>query len=195
MIDYLDRETETPADLRIERIGGASRPAPVTPELVDKGLASAAGLVVGCSNLFSGWAQGFEKHVNELPHFDDSVSMGAGGDPNICYYHSYWQLEPAEALVIEVTPPECDYWNFQLNNHWMESLDYRYFKIWVNKRSARLREDGSVRVVVAHQDPGVDNWIDPCGHDRGTMCWRWIRAAEHPQPRTRVVKVAEHSRE
>ena len=79
---YLDRETESPADLRIERIGGESVPSPLTAELVDKGLASAAGLVVGCSNLFAGWAKGFEKHVNELPQFDDSVSMGAGGDPN-----------------------------------------------------------------------------------------------------------------
>jgi hypothetical protein len=24
---------------------------------------------------------------------------------------------------------------------------------------------------------------------RGTMCWRWIRAADHPKPATRVVKV------
>jgi len=77
----------------------------------------------------------------------------------------------------------------------MESLDYRYFKIWVNKQSARLRADGSVRVVVAHANPGVDNWIDTCGHDRGTMCWRWIRAVEHPQPRCRVMKVGELSRD
>ena len=93
--------------------------------------------------------------------------------------------------MIEVTPPECDYWNFQLSNHWLESLDYRYFPIHVNNRTARVRDDGSVRVVVAHEDPGVDNWLHTCGHDRGTMCWRWIRAAEHPQPRTSVVKLAE----
>ena len=37
------------------------------------------------------------------------------------------------------------------------------------------------------------NWIDTCGHDRGTMCWRWIRAAAHPQPRTRIVGVDELS--
>jgi hypothetical protein len=188
---YLDRETETPADLRIERIGGERQPAPLSAEIVDKGLAQAAGLVVGCSNLFSGWARGFQKHTNELPRFDDSVSMGAGGDPNICYYHSYWQLGPEEALVVDVTPPECRSWNFQLDNHWMESLDYRYHRIHVNKHTAKYAADGSVRIVVAHSDPGVDNWIDTAGHAQGTMCFRWIGAPDHPQPLTRVVKISE----
>ena len=95
--------------------------------------------------------------------------------------------------MTEVTPPDCDHWNFQLNNHWMESLDYRYFPVWVNKHTARYRRDGSVRVVVAHEDPRVGdaNWIDTCGHERGTMCWRWIRAQDLPQPQTRVVQLAQ----
>jgi hypothetical protein len=188
---FLDRTSETPAELRIERVGGDGQPLPLTAERVDKGLASAAGLVVGCANLFSGWAQGFRKHVNELPKFDDSISMGAGGDPNICYYHSYWQLGPEEALVIEVTPPECRSWNFQLDNHWMESLDYRYHRISLNKHTARREPDGSLRIVVAHADPEHPNWIETAGHRQGTMCFRWIRADEHPQPRTRVVKLSE----
>jgi len=48
-----------------------------------------------------------------------------------------------------------------------------------------------VQVVVAHRDPGVDNWISTAGHDRGTMCWRWVRADDHPQPQTRVVPLSE----
>jgi hypothetical protein len=109
--------------------------------------------------------------------------------PHIVYFHGYWALAEDEALVIEVTPPDCDYWNFQLNNHWMESLDYRYFRVCVNKHGARLEPDGSVRIVVARADPGTGNWIDTCGHDRGTMCLRWVRASDHPQPRTKVVKL------
>ncbi|MCA9505345.1 MAG: DUF1214 domain-containing protein [Spirochaetaceae bacterium] len=188
---FLDRDTEKPADLVIERIGGDGKPATLTPEALDAGLQRAQGLVVGCAALFSTWAKGFQAHTNELPKFDDSISMGAGGDPNICYYHSYWSLGPEEALVIEVTPPECDSWNFQLDNHWMESLDYRYYRIHVNKHTATYEPDGSVRIVVAHEDPGVPNWIHTVGHRQGTMCFRWIRAEEHPQPRTRVVKRSE----
>ena len=154
----MERDAETPADLRIERIGGEKRPSALTPELVDKGLASAAGMVVGCANLFAGWAKGFQAHTNQLPKFDDSVSMGAGGDPNICYYHSYWQLGPEETLVIEVTPPECRSWNFQLDNHWMESLDYRYYRVTINKHTAAYEPDGSVKIIVAPADPEHSNW-------------------------------------
>ena len=50
-------------------------------ESLDESLKQASGLVLACSSLFSGWAQGFKaNHNNELPKFDDSVSMGAGGD-------------------------------------------------------------------------------------------------------------------
>ena len=193
---FLDRENEHPADLVLERIGASDKPQPLTVEKLDKGLAAAAGLVVGCSALFANWAHGFKSHANQLPKFDDSVSMGAGGDPNICYHHSYWELGPEEALVIEAMPPECDSWNFQLNNYWMESLDYRFHTIHVNKHTAHYREDGSVQIVVAHQDPAhfnpsLHNWIDTAGHARGTMCFRWIGAVEHPQPQTRVVKLSE----
>jgi len=188
---FLDREVEKPAELVLERIGGDGLPTPISAEALDASFNQASGLVVSCASLFSSWAKGFQAHTNTLPKFDDSVSMGAGGDPNICYYHSYWELGPEDALVIDVTPPECDSWNFQLDNHWMESLDYRYYRIHVNKHTASYRDDGSVRIVVAHEDPGVPNWINTVGHAQGTMCFRWIRAEEHPQPRTRVVKRSE----
>ena len=166
-------------------------PNPVSCVETDPTCCQIPQLVASCAALFSGWAAGFQSHTNELPKFDDAVSMGAGGDPNICYYHSYWQLGPEETLVIEVTPPECDFWNFQLDNHWMESLDYRYHRIHINKHTARYRDDGSLRIVVAHDDPGVENWIETAGHGQGTMCFRWIRAEAHPQPQTRVVKLSE----
>jgi hypothetical protein len=188
---FLDRERERPAELSIERVDGGGPPTPLSAERLDAGLRAAAGLVNGCAALFASWVKGFERHPNELPLFDPKVSLGAGGDPNITYYHSYWTLAPDEALVIEVRPPECDSWNFQLDNWWMESLDYRYHRIHVNKHTAVAEPDGSVRVAVAHEDPGLPNWIETAGHRHGTMCWRWIGAKEHPQPRTRVAKLAE----
>ncbi len=187
---FQDRASETIADLHIERLGSGGPPQPVAPELIDRGLGNAASYVAGTAALFADWAESFAKHPNELRLLDPAIARAAHGDPNICYFHGYWQLAPDEALVIETTPPPCEYWNFQLNNYWMESLDYRYHRIAVNHHGARYRADRSVRIVVADVDPGADNWIDTAGHRRGTMCWRWIRADRHPQPAVRVVKLA-----
>ena len=188
---FQDRATETIADLHIERLGSGGPPKPIEPESIDRGLANAASYVAGTAALFADWAESFAQHPNELRLLDPAIARAAHGDPNICYFHGYWELAPDEALVIEATPPPCEYWNFQLNNYWMESLDYRYHRIAVNHYGARYRPDGSVRIVVAHTNPGADNWIDTAGHRRGTMCWRWIRADSHPQPLARVARVSD----
>ncbi len=191
---FLDRQSETPAELRIERSHCADdgkRPSPLTPHGIDEGLKAAGGLVAGASLLFAKWARDFQRHSNRLPLFDPEVSNAAGGDPNIVYYHSHWALAGDEALLIEVTPPACESWNFQLNNSWMESLDHRYHNIHTNKHLARYEADGSVRLVVAHADQGLPNWIDTAGHASGTMCFRWVRSESQPEPQTRVVKLGE----
>jgi hypothetical protein len=191
---FEDREREHIAELAIERLGAEGPPQPVTPEFIDEGLARAATYVAGTATLFADWSEDFAERKNQLPPFDPEIARAAHGDPNIAYFHGYWELEEDEALVVEVKPPRCDYWNFQLNNHWMESLDYRYHPVAVNHKGARYRDDGSVQIVIAHRDPGVGNWMDTAGHRRGTMCLRWIRADTHPEPTTRVVKVRDLAR-
>lgn len=175
---YLDRTTEIPADMKIVNMTGAEKPRPLTAKQVDEGLKTASMFVGGASLLFANWARGFKKHVNKLPLFDPEKSNAAGGDDTIFYYHSYWKLEEDEALLIEVKPPECDTWNFQLDNFWMESLDYRHHTISINKHTAIAEADGTVKVVVSHNDPGRPNWIETAGHNEGTMCWRWYRIHE-----------------
>jgi len=187
---FHDKSKEALASLRVERIDGPNQPGPITPTMVDEGLKSAGTLVAGASLLFAKWARDFQAHSNALPQFDPDTSTKAGGDPQIAYFHSHWRLAQDEALVIEVVPPRCDYWNFQLDNYWMESLDYRFFRIHLNDHTAVKEADGSVRIIVSHVDPGHPNWIQTVGHENGTMCFRWVRADAHPVPKTRVVKTA-----
>lgn len=189
--NFLDREHEQLAEISIERLGAAGPPAPLDPEQLASGLTDAARFVVGTANLFADWAEGFAQHPNELRPLDPAVTGGAHGDPNIFYYMGYWQIGADEALLIEAEPPPCEYWNFQLNNYWMESLDYRYHRIHYNRHTTTYRADGSFRLVVAHTDPGVPNWVETAGHSCGTMGLRWVKARHHPQPRTRVVKLRE----
>ncbi len=187
---FLNRFEEVPAELRIENLDGRKAPEPIAPAMVDEGLKTAGLFVGGASLLFARWAKGFQQHANKLPLFNPDTSNAAGGDPNIIYYHSYWKLGPDESLIIEVKPPDCDSWNFQINNYWMESLDYRYFTICINKATAVYEPDGTVKVIVAHADPGYPNWLNTCGHSEGTMCWRWYRLKEgepEVEPNCRVI--------
>lgn len=184
--NFLDRARERPADLRIERIGAKGPAAPLSAAALARGLTDAARFVSGTATLFADWAEGFARQPNTLLPMDPAITGGAHGDPNIAFHMGYWRLAPGEALLVEMTPPACDFWNFQINNHWMESLDYRHHRIHLNAHTVRLRADGSVRIVVAHRDPGVPNWIETAGHAHGTMGLRWIKAASHPTPDCRV---------
>ncbi len=191
---FLHRNQEQPADLKIETIGLPNRPDPLSPSRVDQGLQRAGLFVAAAPVFFSRWAKSFHPHTNEMPLFDPETSNAAGGDANIIYYHSRWKLAEDEALIIETSIPDCDTWNFQLNNYWMESLDYRYHTICISKGNAHYEPDGTVKVIVAHSDPGHPNWIETVGHKEGTMCWRWYRLADklnYPKALPcRVVKMA-----
>ena len=186
---FRDRARERIAELEIERLDAAGPPPPLSTERLDAGLRAAAAFVDGTAQLFTGWAEGFRRRPNELPPFDAATASAAHGDPHIRYFHGYFELAAEQALWIEFVPPRCDYWNFQLNNHWMESLDFRHHRVDVNQSGAVLEPDGSVRLVVAPRDPGHPNWLDTAGHARGTMCLRYVRAESQPLPRTRVVSL------
>lgn len=187
----LDRGREVPGDWRIERIDGPARPMPLDPAFLAEGLRRSAAFVQGTAATFAAWAERFRAAPNQLPALDQTPYWRAGGDPNIFYLHGYWRLAADEAWVIRVTPPDCPYWNFQINNWWMESLDYRYLNVSVNAHTARVEADGSVMIVVAARDPGRGNWIDTAGHGEGTALLRWLGARAHPVPDCRVVKLDE----
>jgi hypothetical protein len=183
---YLDRESETPGAWRIESVGGPDEPEPLTPELLAKALGRAALAVHGTAATFARWTELFMTRPNELVDFGQELFQRAGGDPELFYLHGYWELAPGEAWVIRTEVPDCPYWNFQLNNWWMESLDHRR-SVTVNKHTARLDEDGRLTIVVAERDPGARNWIDTCGHRSGTALLRWLGAKTHPIPACEVV--------
>eukprot|EP00808_Paulinella_micropora_P011708 g66601.t1 len=208
---FLDKKTEVAAKVQIELVQGAEPNRTWTAEHLDTGLKNASLLVTGASLMFAEWARGFQKHVNQLPLFDQQKSNKlplfdqqksnkAGGDPNIRYYHSYYHLKEDEVLVIEAEVPRAKLqstggmWNFQLNNHWMESLDYRYDAVWCNSHSASYREDGSVRILVSprpvppRSTTAGETWLTTVGHLQGAMCFRWVRPGvsddqlPHPTP-------------
>lgn len=187
---FRDRAGETPHRMDIAALDGPVTPAPLDPAFLVRALDRTAGFVSGTARTFVEWAERFRTaHANRLDTTDQTMFLRAGGDPMIHYLHGYWRLAEDEALVIETGIPACRTWNLQINNYWMESLDYRFARIHVNDHGAVLNPDGTVTVVIAARDPGFGNWLDTCGHSHGTMLWRWTGATEHPVPATRVIRL------
>jgi hypothetical protein len=186
---FHSRRAEIPASLAIECLNPAGDSV-LDPAEFARQLASVPAFISGTAGLFIDWMELFSKHVNELPPNDQAMCLRAGGDPSIYYHNSSWKLREDEALLVELTPPACRTWNFQLSNYWMESLDYRYHRIHINKQDAVYAGDGSVQIVVCSSDPGeaYPNWLSTAGHALGAMLFRYVEAESFPPIQARVVK-------
>jgi hypothetical protein len=194
---FRDRRREEAAQLSIERLGTHAPAPPLDPVKFASQLMAAASYTENTVKLFCDWAALFKNdHCNTLPLGDQAMYQAAGGDPNILYYHGYWELAADEAMLIEARLPDCEFWNFQVDNYWMESLDYLRHRIHVNCHDARANPDGSTTIVVAHEDPGHPNWLTTAGHRLGTSLFRFIGAGNAlADIRTRVVKFADVARQ
>ena len=123
-----------------------------------------------------------------------SATVGAGQATNI-YAGGLYELGPDEALIVEQSIPVMPvYTGFNLCNIWGESYDYANYTSSLNNVQALADSDGKVRYVIAHEDPGVNNWIDTTGHPEGMLSQRWAYhevPEEMPRVETRVVRVSE----
>ena len=188
-----DRSSQRPARLRIRRLQPDPEADILGVEALDAQLQRTLGFVGGTANTFLGWVDRFrQEHFNQFQLGDQSFFQAAGGDPNICYIYAFWQAEEDELLRVTTQVPECDYWNFQLTNVWMESLDYRHHPVHLNNTSCDLEPDGSVRIHISHRPrPELTNNLVTTGHRDGLLMLRWIGANAHPVPTLEVLKDAD----
>jgi hypothetical protein len=188
-----DWRHDTPAVMTLECLSQPAQPPLLNAASLTRGLAAAAGYVNGCAKTFTDFSEKLkaETALNALDGSLQDFFWRAGGDPQIFYLQGYFRLAEDEALVIETDVPECLFWNFQLDNYWMESLDYRYLSVALNKANAKVEDDGKLILVIAAQDKGIGNFIDTSGHLEGGMILRWVQAKTHPIPTCRVVKLAD----
>ena len=110
-----------------------------------------------------------------------SGATGGGMSTNL-YAGGVFELGPDEALVVENRIRRApQYVGFQLSNLWGESIEYAHQLGSLNGHQAEADPDGVVRLVIAHRDPGVPNWVDTTGHPEGFMSPRWAYS-ETPPP-------------
>jgi hypothetical protein len=183
---FYDWDTETPSSLRLERVGGPAKRDPVTvdPDVtVPRQLVALGDFVHDNLDFFLQFgaappANGF------LPPIDrTAIGAAAENKPVI----GRWELEPDQALVLEVEPPQGVYWSFSLGNPWWETIHYGRHQSSLNAHQAVVDPDGRVRVVVCRPDPGIANWLDTAGFSNGAMILRCVRTSTAPIPNCRIV--------
>lgn len=189
-----------PGELYIERINDASEEDYEAEEFDESVMATrirrATAFVhylvesfnIGLYDMYLNNAEGRKNVLTLLP----GTVTSEVGSPSSNYAMAVFELEEDEALLIEMDRvPDGVYWSFQLGNVWSRSMDFSTRQSSLNNREVAVDSDGRVRIVVSHQDPGVNNWLDTCAHVEGTLVFRNYRALAQPVPESRKVKLAD----
>ena len=193
---FYDWDTEVASTLHIERVGEPSggtevhEPNALDPQaVIARQLIALGDFVTGNLDFFLQFSRPDVPNTF-LPPLD-GTAMGAAAENRPVI--GSWDLGPHEALLLEVTPPEGLYWSASLGNAWWETIDYGRHQSSLNGHQAQADDDGAVRLVVAHEDPGVANWLDTAGHSAGPVIMRYVRTESAPVPTTRVLPLEDVS--
>ncbi|MFK8018555.1 MAG: DUF1214 domain-containing protein [Pseudomonadales bacterium] len=135
-----------------------------------------------------GWIS-LEPNVIAKPGQFISAGKQAYANTHAYYSSGPYQLADDEALVIEGRFPAARFANVVLWNRYMQSNDFTQRQVSLNRQQISYEEDGSFRLVVAHKDPGIPNWLDTEGRTTGQIYWRWVFPQTDPEaPVAKVVK-------
>jgi len=100
-------------------------------------------------------------------------------------------IGPDDALVMTGRWPKCRCANVSLWNRHMQTYDYANRTVPRNRAQTTFERDGSFRMILAHSDPGLPNWIDTEGRPFGLVFWRFmLPEGEIETPRAEVVPLA-----
>jgi hypothetical protein len=189
---FLDRATESPALFQIRRRDSGATPEPLNLTTATANFDKAIAFYQNTLGLFARWSQQIIENPNTLPLWDQSFCQSVGGDPNILYYHGHFKLKAGQAFRIRLERvPKCQTWNLQVDNYWMESLDYRYQRISLNKHGAAVNTDGSVTLIVTPANLDTVNTLSTAGHTEGTLCFRWVGTDDPVHPQVDIVNLSE----
>ncbi len=183
---FYDWDTEVPSSLQIQRLGEPveAQYSPVDPDVAVSRQLAALGDFVHDNLQFFLQFGGAAPPNGFLPPIDrTAIGAAAENKPVI----GRWELNPDEALILEVEPPQGVYWSYSLGNPWWETIHYGRHQSSLNAHQVAEDSDGLVRVVLCGRDPGIANWLDTAGFSNGAMILRCVRTTTAPTPTVRLV--------
>ncbi|MEM6583442.1 MAG: DUF1214 domain-containing protein, partial [Pseudomonadota bacterium] len=181
---YCDWETEEPAtQMKIERIGGSYPPPPLTRAELEANLQLTQDWLHFQSDYFLAKVR---EHLQTDPGTLAIVSHPTAWQSNQ-YLSGHYRCQQDEAVIIEFDAPQAYYWGMQLANLQWEAMEYYMRHSSLNNKQAHIDDDGKVRIVISHTDPGVVNWFDTSGRTLGLISARYFKCPEAAPPVLRNV--------
>jgi len=125
---------------------------------------------------------------------------GVAGSQQI-YAAGNYELAEDEALLVKVSATiEPHYVSFQLGTVWGEGPDQQNYISSLTGHQNPISSDGARYYIIAHQDPGLQGWVDTTGTHKGTHSMRFVfrdqpQAEQLPKAEAQLVKfsaLAEH---
>ncbi|MYB08595.1 MAG: hypothetical protein F4Y28_01290 [Acidimicrobiia bacterium] len=191
---FSDWGAESHAELHLKCLDPTNPPGRLDPARTVTLIGEVANEIDTVPKFWTDYAVGYRDRgeVNSFEHVSGKYSgEGLGGSDQQAYGGCWFQVGPNEALLLEVTPPNCLYWNIQVGDTWFQSLDYINLPTTMNDSQARLDPDGVLRVVVSHVDPGIQNWMALGDCPQGVLTYRWNNADSAPVPDLKLMPMSE----
>lgn len=190
--EAFDAWGETPTRLTIERVGMTEpRPLP-SPERMIEAMDWAGRFV---TNIMEQWPEhswaisggvSDPACLNQFPA-DKSANDASDAKRGRMAAHMVWRLEPDEALVVEMDMHD-GFWIFGMGGVMVGSMDFLHRPVSYTPARSKVDADGVVRFVIAHDDPGVHNWLDTQTFSDGNLTYRNLLSQNPANFRTRLVK-------
>ncbi len=179
---YSDWATEKRGTIRIRR-AGAEGLAPDAPAQAEAAAAAAAKryavagkMLLSRIRTFLAFPEWF--YLNEPVNTLTPPRRTPGGLDTQFSSVGHYDLADDEAMIVTVPAAAKEvapYQGIQLGSMWYISLDYVSHQTSLTADQARVDPDGQMRFVISERDPGVANWLERTGHDRGYVQLRWQR--------------------
>lgn len=163
---FSDWSSQDPIALDIRREAGPDAgPIPSVAEQAER----AAKRALQMGSFWVAWNERFlySRPANEI----DTPRERPGGRGLSASAH--FALGHDEALVLTLDPLGARSLGVQLADPWGVAYEYVDRTSSLNAAQSIANTDGTYTFVLATDDPGVHNWLDPEGQDAGILVLRW----------------------
>jgi len=178
---YSDWRAEQRGEIRIQRVDRiGAQPPRLTMDTLSRRYGVAGKILLSRLRTFLAFPKWFylDLPVNTLTE----PRRTPGGLATQYSSVGHYELDADTAMIVTVPRSEAPYQGIQLGSLWYISLDYINHQTSLTTEQARIDPDGLIRMVISERDPGVTNWLECTGHQRGYIQLRWQRLSRELEP-------------